>query len=211
MTLTEQLKELADGSVKRHPGKSQDIMRKAIEDLEATSILNDAFKTGNTLPKIILPNATGELVNLNDRISQNKTVITFYRGGWCPYCNLELKALQNVLPEINAKGANLVAITPETPDQSLTTKEKNELGFEVLSDKNNVVAKNMNLVYKLPEELVNLYKTFNIDLEKSNGDLSQELPIAATYIIDTNGKATYHFLKEDYKLRADPKALLSVL
>lgn len=211
MTLTEKLKALADGSVKRHPGEAQNIMRKAINDLEATSIIENAFKTGHTLPEIVLPNAKGELINLNEMISKNRVVLTFYRGGWCPYCNLELKALQEVLPQIEAKGAKLVAITPEMPDHSLTTKEKNELSFEVLSDKNNSVAKKMNLAYKLPNELVALYKTFNINLETSNGNLDNELPIAATYIIEKNGRISYHFLKEDYKLRADPETILSAL
>ena len=211
MTLTEKLKALADGSVKRHPGEAQNIMRKAINDLEATSIIENAFKTGHTLPEIILPNAKDELINLNEMISKNRVVLTFYRGGWCPYCNLELKALQEVLPQIEAKGAKLVAITPEMPDHSLTTKEKNELSFEVLSDKNNSVAKKMNLAYQLPNELVALYKTFNINLETSNGDLDNKLPIAATYIIEKNGSISYHFLKEDYKLRADPETILSAL
>ncbi len=211
MTLTEKLKALADGSVKRHPGEAQNIMRKAINDLKATSIIENAFKTGHTLPEIVLPNAKGELINLNEMISKNRVVLTFYRGGWCPYCNLELKALQEVLPQIEAKGAKLVAITPEMPDHSLTTKEKNELSFEVLSDKNNSVAKKMNLAYKLPNELVALYKTFNINLETSNGNLDNELPIAATYIIEKNGSISYHFLKENYKLRADPETILSAL
>lgn len=211
MTLTEQLKQLAEGSSKRHPGKSQDIMRKAIEDLEKTAILDKAFKTGNTLPEISLPNAKGALINLNSIVAKNKTVLTFYRGGWCPYCNLELKALQKILPKIEAKGAKLVAITPETPDHSLTTKQKNELSFEVLSDKDNAVAKSMNLAYQLPEELVTLYKTFTINLAQSNSNNDNELPIAATYIIETNGNISYHFLEEDYKLRADPETILSFL
>ncbi len=211
MTLTEELKALAEGSEKRHPGKSQDIMRKAIDDLEATPILEKTLKTGDVLPQIVLPNAKGELVNLNEIVAKNRVILTFYRGGWCPYCNLELKALQNVLPQIEAKGAKIVAITPETPDHSLTTKEKNELDFEVLSDADNTVAKSINLVYKLPESLVALYKTFNINLDKSNGNLNNELPIAATYIIETDGKISYHFLKEDYKLRADPETILLAL
>ena len=151
------------------------------------------------------------MINLNDILKENKIVLTFYRGGWCPYCNLELKALQNVLPEIEAKGAKLVAITPETPDHSLTTTEKNNLSFEVLSDEDNAVARRMNLVYQLPDDLVTLYKAFNINLDQSNGNNANELPIAATYIIEKNGSISYHFLEEDYKLRADPNKILSRL
>ena len=212
MTLTEQLKVLADNSVKRHPGEAQVLMKNAIDELKTTTIIENALKTGDIIPNIELPNATGNLVNIYDiLISGQKVVLAFYRGGWCPYCNLELKALQQSLPEIEAKGAKLIAISPETPDNSLSTSEKNNLSFEVLSDENNEAARALNLVYQIPAYLNNLYKTFGIDLEASQENSERELPIAATYVIDTDGKITYHFLEEDYKLRADPKDILEAL
>lgn len=212
MTLTEQLKELADGSVRRHPGIAQEIMKKAIDELVASSMIEKAFKTGDKIPEIILSNAFGELVDVNDVLSKNeKVVIAFYRGSWCPYCNLELKALQNIIPQIEEKGAKLIAISPETPDNSLTTVEKNALNFEVLSDIDNQVANQMNLVFQLPKELQELYKKFGINLDSNQGNVNQELPIAATYVVGKNGVILYHFLEEDYKLRADPKDILKAL
>ena len=212
MTLTEQLKELADGSIKRHPGIAQEIMKDAIDKLIASEMIQKAYKTGDSIPDITLSNAFGELVNVNEILATHKKiVIAFYRGGWCPYCNLELKALQNIIPELEAKGAKLIAISPETPDNSLTTTEKNSLNFEVLSDTNNEVAKQMNLVFQLPEKLQNLYKKFGIDLDANQGNTKQELPIAATYVVENNGTISYHFLKEDYKLRADPSEILNAL
>jgi len=211
MTLTEQLQEMAEGSVKRHPGEAQDIMKDAIDKLVASAMLEKAFKTGQQLPDIVLPNAQGIMIDLANILKHNKVVLAFYRGGWCPYCNLELRALQNALPNIEARGAKLVAISPETPDNSLSTKEKNELSFEVLSDTNNEVARAMNLVFKLPETLQVLYKKFKIDLDTNQGNLTQELPIAATYVIEQNGTISYHFLSEDYKLRADPEEILAAL
>lgn len=211
MSLTEELREMAENSVKRHPGEAQDIMKAAIDQLQATSILEKAHKTGDTIPEIILPNATGDTVNLKDVLTNNKVVLAFYRGAWCPYCNLELKALQDALPQIEAKGAKLIAISPQTPDQSMTSKEKNELSFEVLSDTNNKIAREMNLVFQLPPSLVELYSKFGIDLEASNGVKEWELPIAATYIIEKDGSISYHYLEEDYKLRADPKAIVEAL
>lgn len=212
MTLTEQLKVLADNSVKRHPGEAQVLMKSAIDELKTTTIIENALKTGDIIPNIELPNATGSLVNIYDiLISGQKVVLAFYRGGWCPYCNLELKALQQSLPEIEAKGAKLIAISPETPDNSLSTSEKNNLSFEVLSDANNEVAKSLNLVFQLPDYLQKLYKKFGINLDSNQGNTDQELPIAATYVINTDGKITYHFLEEDYKLRADPKDILKAL
>jgi len=112
-TLTEQLKEFADNSAKRHPGAAQDIMKNAISVLEATNILENAIKTGDSFPDFTLPNAKGEYITLSNLLKEGKVVLTFYRGGWCPYCNIALKALQNALPEIKEKGASLVAITPE--------------------------------------------------------------------------------------------------
>ncbi|WP_396596668.1 peroxiredoxin-like family protein [Dokdonia sp. R86516] len=211
MKLTESLKELADNSVKRHPGAAQDIMRKAIEDLKATNMLEHAVKTGDQFPDFELPNAQGETVSLSEQLQKGKVVLTFYRGGWCPYCNLELKAFQEVLPQIKEKGATLIAITPETPDNSLSTKEKNQLDFEVLTSENNELARSLNLVFKLPEALVDLYGKFGIDLLENQGNDANELPIAATYIIEQSGKISYHFLAEDYKLRADPELVLAAL
>lgn len=210
-TLTEQLKEFADNSAKRHPGAAQDIMKNAISVLEATNILENAIKTGDSFPDFTLPNAKGEYITLSNLLKEGKVVLTFYRGGWCPYCNIALKALQNALPEIKEKGASLVAITPETPDNTLSTQDKNELDFEVLTSKNNELARSLGLVYKLPEDLVSLYTKFGIDLIESQGNSANELPIAATYIIEQNGKVSYHFLAEDYKLRADPLAIIAVL
>ena len=211
MTLKEQLKELADGSIKRHPEKAQVIMRDAIQQLENTTIIEQALKTGDVIPEIRLSNATGEMIDIQSILKDHKVVLAFYRGTWCPYCNLELKALQNALPQIEEQGAKLIAISSQTLDNTLTTIEKNELSFEVLSDVDGVVAKKMKLTYTLPPKLVDLYKTFKIDLEKSNGNLENELPIAATYIVEQDGKISYHFLAEDYKLRADPEDIIKAL
>jgi peroxiredoxin len=212
MSLTEQLKRTAEKSADRLPAEAQATMKHAIDELKTTSIIEQALKTGNSIPQIELPNATGKTVNVNEILSQGKkVVIAFYRGGWCPYCNLELRALQQFLPQIQEKGAELIAISPETPDNSLSTTEKNELSFQVLSDEDNRLAKAFNLVYQIPVELNELYKTFGIDLEASQDNNERELPIAATYVVDTNGIISYHFLEEDYKLRADPQDILAAL
>ena len=111
----------------------------------------------------------------------------------------------------SAKGAQLIAISPELPDHTATTSEKNELTFHVLSDVNNDLAKQMNLLYELPKELVDLYLKFGINLETSQGNIANSLPLAATYVIEQDGKISYAFLEEDYKLRADPEEVLREL
>lgn len=212
MSLTEQLKAHANSSKSRLPQESLDTMQSAIDKLIASSILDNAAKKGTKIPEISLANATGNIINLNDVLQNNRVVLTFYRGGWCPYCNLELRAFESLLPEIEVKGAKLIAISPETPDNSLSTSEKNKLTYQVLSDTNNKVAKSLGLVFKMPELLQELYKSsFGIDLNKSQDNTNQELTIAATYIIEQDGTISYDFLEEDYKLRADPSEVIAAL
>ncbi|CAM3877405.1 MULTISPECIES: peroxiredoxin-like family protein [Flavobacterium] len=211
MNLTEELKKHADQSAAKIPLEIQNVMKKAIKDLEESGLVANALKKGDTIPEITAPNATGKTISVQEKLKTGKVILTFYRGGWCPYCNLELKALQEILPQIEEKGATLIAITPEKPDNSLSTTEKNALTFEVVTDKDNKIASAFNLTYKLPKELVDIYLTFGINLEKSNENISNELPIAATYIIDTDGAIVYDFIKEDYKLRADTAEILAAL
>lgn len=211
MNLTEELKKHADQSAAKIPLEIQNVMKKAIKDLEESGLVANALKKGDTIPEITAPNATGKTISVQEKLKTGKVILAFYRGGWCPYCNLELKALQEILPQIEEKGATLIAITPETPDNSLSTTEKNALTFEVVTDKDNKIASAFNLTYKLPKELVEIYLTFGINLEKSNESISNELPIAATYIIDTDGIIVYDFIKEDYKLRADTAEILAAL
>ncbi|MFK7747229.1 MAG: peroxiredoxin-like family protein [Kordia sp.] len=211
MSLTIELQKFANASAQRHPGEAQVIMKKAIDDLVASAMIVNAFKTGDTLPEISLGNALGNEIRIQDILKDQKVIIAFYRGNWCPYCNIQLRALQQAVPDFEAKGAKLILIGPETPDNSLTTKEKNELTFEVLSDIDMKVARSLNLVYKLPSDLQELYKKFGIYLDTNQGNEKQELPIAATYVVEQDGTISYHFLEEDYKLRADPQDILAAL
>jgi peroxiredoxin len=128
-------------------------------------------------------NSTTIRVPLSDLLQHGPVVVAFYRGGWCPYCNLELRALQKSLPEIEKLGAQLVAISPQTPDSSLSTQQKDKLRFQVLSDKHSAVARQFGLVFTLPEEIRTIYKGFGHDLAVRNGDDSFELPFPATYVI----------------------------
>ncbi|RNC88130.1 MAG: AhpC/TSA family protein [Winogradskyella sp.] len=211
MSLTESLKAYATQSAAKLPETAKVVMQGAIHQLTASQLTNKALRTGDVFPNFNLPNPQGTTISSESLLKNGPIVVSFYRGGWCPYCNIELKALQSILPELKAKGVQLVAISPEEPDNSLTTIEKNNLDFEVLTDKDNAFAKSINLVYQLPIDLVELYKTFGIDLEKSQGNSNRELPISGTYVINTSGKIIYHFIEEDYKLRADTNEILAAL
>lgn len=212
MSLTEALEARVALGRKKIPTSILEVMDKTTNDLITQEISAQAFKVGDTFPSFELLNVKSEEVNLNRVKGEKATVISFYRGGWCPYCNLELQALQQVLPEFKSLGANLVAISPETPNSSLTTEEKNGLTFEVLSDIDNKLGKELGLVFKLDKELEEIYSNeFKIDLEKHNQNTTAELPMAATYVIDNNNVIQYAFVKEDYTKRAEISEIRKVL
>lgn len=211
MTLATELKNQQERFLSLVPQDTQAVMQQATADLAASKILDQTLKVGDVIPDFTLPNATGKLVNICDLLAHGPVAISFYRGGWCPYCNLELKALQQALSRIQAIGATLVAISPETPDNSLSTQEKNELSFPVLSDINNQVARQFGLVFQLPTTLRPIYEGFGIDLVAYNGNDHFELPIPATYVVQSNGTIAYAFAEVDYTKRAEPSAVVDVL
>ena len=189
------------------PADTLAIMNQATVDLIATEIDKKTLKTGDKVPAFSLPNQNGEMASLPESL----VVLNFYRGGWCPYCNFELGALQKFVPEFEAAGAKLIAITPETPDNSMNTKEKNALSFDILSDAGNKVAKQFGLVFTLPTEIQSIYDAFGIDVNKHNGDGSFELPIPATYVINSAGEIVYHFVNSDYTQRSEPSDVLAAV
>ncbi|MEL6495485.1 MAG: peroxiredoxin-like family protein, partial [Cyanobacteria bacterium J06623_7] len=176
-----------------------------------SKVAEQSIGKGQKLSNFTLPNALEQEISLKSLLAKGAVVVSFYRGGWCPYCNLELRALQAALPEITARGATLVAISPETPDSSLSTKEKNELSFEVLSDRGNLLARELGLVFTLPESLRPIYSNFGIDIPAHNGDETFELPLPATYVVKADGTIVYHFVHADYTQRLDPDQIIEAL
>jgi peroxiredoxin len=170
------------------------------------------LKVGDQAPAIVLENAKGATVDVGTLLKKGPVIVTFYRGGWCSYCNLELRAWQNILPEIVAAGASLVAISPEKPDDTVSTADKNALTFEVLSDVGQKVGRAFGLVYEFTEELKRAYKSFNLDIPAYNGTPGEwALPVSATYVIDRNGSIVYAYTDVDYRDRANPRDVLNVL
>ena len=144
-------------------------------------------------------------------LADSVVVLSFYRGGWCPYCNMELRALQQALPEIRATGAELVAISPELPDKTLDTQTRHALEFDVLSDRGNRISEAFGLAFELPEQLRPIYTSLGIDIPAFNGDASFILPVPATYVIDSNGIIRFHFVNADYTRRLEPDEMLRAL
>jgi peroxiredoxin len=211
MSLKEQLADYRGGWFKRVPAERQAIMERHIAELH-NGIAKTALKAGDRAPAIVLGNAKGKTVDVGALLKNGPVIVSFYRGGWCPYCNLELRAFQQVLPDIKAAGAALVAISPEKPDDTLSTAEKNALSFEVLSDVGQKVGRAFGLVYDFSDELKSVYKEFGVDIPAKNG-VGEEwaLPISATYVIDRGGAIIYAYTDADYRDRADPMQILKLL
>lgn len=212
MSLKEQLAEYRAGWYKRVPPERQAIMQRHIDQLRAGAISRSMLKVGDRAPAIVLMNAKGQTVDVARLLKKGPVIVAFYRGGWCPYCNLELKAYQQILPEIAAAGASLIAISPEKPDESLSTAEKNALSFEVLSDVGQNVGRAFGLVYDFTDELKSAYRGFNLDIPARNGTPEEwALPVSATYVIDRGGIIVYAYTDPDYRDRADPREVLAAL
>lgn len=181
-----------------------------IEAVVNSGIVESAKQKGDKYSNFSLTNAEGKNIELKNLLEQGHVILTWYRGGWCPYCNLTLARMQEELPAFRALGAQLVALTPELPDSSLSTKDKHNLQFEVLSDVGNEVAKEYGIVFKLIDGVAESYQN-SFNLHKYNGDKSAELPLAATYVIDRNGIIQYAFLDADYRNRAEPSEIVLAL
>ena len=210
-TLQSQLSEFKAGFKTRATPERVATMETATEQLRASGIERTALQVGQRAPQLSLPNAKGEVVDLAQLWQKGPLIVVFYRGGWCPYCNLELRAWQQLLPQVKAQGAQLVAISPQSPDNSLSTQEKNSLAFEVLSDSSLQAADGFGIAFDMPKELVDLYSSVGHDLPKTNGNGRWALPVPATYVIDRSGVILYANIDADYRNRAEPADVLSVL
>ena len=210
-SLASQLKEFQNGFIPKVSPDVVETMSKATADLASSGIVDNSLKVGEKAPDFELPDPTGKRVKLSALLANGPVVLNFYRGEWCPYCNLEIRALQQLLPEFQQAGAQVVAISPELPNNSLTMQEKHELSFPVLSDVGNGVARDYGLVFSLDASLRPLYQGFGIDIPAHNGDESYDLPVPATYVVDATGTVRYAYANADYTLRAEPAEVLAAV
>lgn len=209
-TLQARLDALRADFEKAAPADRIRVFNEGVQAVAAMGVMQSALKAGDPAPDFTLTDATGQPVTLADLLRDGPVVLTWYRGGWCPYCNLQLRAYQDILPDITALGARLVAVSPELPDNSLSTVEKNKLAFTVLSDTGNTVAQRYGIAYTLPDSLIEAFKG-RLDLPALNGDDSWRLPLAVTYIINRDGTIRRAFIETDYRRRAEPAAILQAL
>jgi peroxiredoxin len=211
-TLSEQLADYRANWRVRVPADRQAFMDQHIAHLAASGIERSARQVGTRAPDICLRDQHGETFDVATLLVKGPVVVTFYRGGWCPFCNFELKAYQSVLPRIVAAGASLVAISSEKPDDTVSTAEKNALSFPVLSDVGQAVGKAFGVVYAFTDDLRRVYDGFKLDIPLKNGTADDwSLPLSATYVIGKDGVILFADTRVDYRERTDPLDVLQVL
>jgi peroxiredoxin len=193
------------------PPEIHPIMERATAELIASGQAGRALKAGDRAPVFTLGDQDGKPVASNYLLARGPLIISFYRGVWCPYCNLELQALQETLPQFQALGASLVAISPQTAANSRKSQRQNKLDFPILSDTHNDVAAAFGLRFALPDYLVELYKGLKNDLPAFNDDPAWTLPMPARYVIGQDGVIAYVEVNPDYSLRPEPGSMLPVL
>src|ERR1700690_3627847 len=211
-SLSEQLADYRANWRVRVPADRQALMDQHVAHLVATGIERSAKQVGDRAPAIRLRDQHGEIFDVATLLAKGPVVVTFYRGGWCPFCNLELKAYQAVLLRIAAAGASIVAISPEKPDDTVSTAEKNALSFPVLSDIGQTVGKAFGVAYAFTNEVQQVYDGFKLDIPAKNGAPDDwSLPLSATYVVGGDGVILFADTRVDYRERTDPLDVLQVL
>lgn len=210
-TLRARLEEIQANTKKYVPAEKLAITDRAIEEVRQSGLAQRVLPVGAKAPEFELEDGDGKTFRSAEALSRGRLVISFYRGRWCPYCVAELESLQAVLPQLQQAGGSLAAMSPQIPKQSYFTADQHQLRFPVLSDPGNRVARQFGLVYRLPQELEQLYRAIFINLPLANGDQSWELPLPATYILERDGRVLYAFADPDHMRRAEPAELLERL
>lgn len=187
------------------------IMKSGAEKI-ALALPSPGLKVGDDAPDFEIKNSDGKIVKLSDRLANGPVVLCFFRGSWCPYCNMEMQVLTKSLPLFKKLKGQLITISPQIAEKSKDLKEKFPGAYEILEDSDYAVAKNYKVYHDMPEELTALYKNkFKLDLEEYNGKGRTALPVAGTFVISKEGKIVAAFCDTDYKKRMEPQEILLAL
>ncbi|MGR0278397.1 peroxiredoxin-like family protein [Marinomonas dokdonensis] len=209
------LKAQTDAKIEQSRNANPEFMKKVdalMAKAKAFEQGDEALKVAQTAPDFALPNQEGEAINLSKLLEKGSVVVSFYRGSWCPYCNLQLRALQAHLDEIHALGAELVAISPQVPDGSMSKNDISKMTFQVLSDQGAQVAAQYGVAWEVPEFLLEHMKVDRqLDLESINNGNGQILPTPATFVINQQGEVVWRFVDVDYRTRSEPADIIKAL
>lgn len=198
-------------NVDKAPADAKKIMERATAELRDSGQKERAIKLGDTFPDFELPNQNGEIVKLTDLLKNGPVIVSFFRGIWCPYCNIELEAIGKIVPAARASGGDLVVISPSTQKMAQRIVRDQELSCDVLTDAGNDFADKLGTKFRLPPYLEELYRGFGVDLPGNNGDDSWTLPMPLRAVIDTHGVVRYLDINDDYTQRPDTPECLAVL
>lgn len=211
MTFTQTLDQMRQEFIANSPA---DVYSELFRLINGQQQAGKAFglSEGQKAKDFTLNNSLGQAVNLYDELSQGPVVLTFYRGGWCPFCNMQLRSYQKVLPQIEAIGGRLIAVSPQSPDNTLTQQEKEDLQFQVLSDTNGLTAAAYNILYDVPDYIQDIFlNKFNLDLAEYNATNRWILPITSTFMIDESGIIRSAYVEPDFMKRPAPEDILEQL
>ncbi|RKR07981.1 peroxiredoxin [Maribacter vaceletii] len=211
MTLTEQLKQVKDTVMMRMPESIIQTFKEAIEEINTNRLKEKALQIGDTITGFSLININGNTVKLEDVFNSEYLVLNFYRGGWCPYCNMELREYERLKDDFKNAGADIIGISAEVPTLASQTKDKNTLSFPVLTDKDAEFMKAIGIVFQLNEKAKKDYVGFGMDFTQIHGNENYELPVPAVYIIDKNRKVIFVHFEADYMTRIEPKEVLNFI
>jgi peroxiredoxin len=212
VTIHDQSQQLKAAAAEQLPADVLEVFDRSIRDLVDQGVPTDTIKIGDSLDPFTLSDATGAPVTLDHLVAGGPVVVVFYRGGWCPYCNIALRTYQReLLPELDAFGAQLVAISPQSPDQSLSTVEKAELDFTVLSDPGNRVAQRIGIVFQQAGEVLEAQTKLGLDLAKVNAEGSTQLPRPTVLIVDRDRTVRFVDVQPDYTARTEVSDILAGL
>jgi peroxiredoxin len=193
------------------PAEVQAVHERAVAGLKAQGLAAKALGVGAKAPPFGLPDHNGKPVSSADLLVEGRLVLCFIRGRWCPFCVGQMEAMNYIAVQIEAAGASLVAISPQTEKQAYFMHDQHKLGFPLLVDTHNAVARQFGLAYRVPDEQQGLYRSTFVNLPFTNGDASWELPIPATYVVDRDGTILFASANEDYTERPEPLEILAAV
>lgn len=193
------------------PKEVSSAIRRGIEEALASGYEERALRVGDKAPAFELADTEGQMVSSTDLLAKGPLVVTFYRGVWCPFCNMELQSLQEFADELAARGANIVAVSPQNSVNSRRSARENEVSFPILADPDCAVTAAFGLLYTPPDYVQKIYQANGIDLAKINAAPNWKLPMPGRYLIDTDGTIRYAEVNPDYTRRPEPEDLLEPL
>jgi peroxiredoxin len=212
LTISEQSEKLKTAAAKHLPPEVLEVFDRSIEDLLDDGIPADSIRAGDVLDPFTLEDANGTPVSLEQLVESGPAVIVFYRGGWCPYCNLALRTYQQeLLPQLAAFGARLVAISPQSRDESLSTTEKAELEFTVLSDPGSRLADRLGITFEQADDVLAAQRTLGLDLTKVNAEGAVRLPRPTVIIVDQDHTVRFVDVQADYTARTEVADIIAAL